>query len=317
MTIFGNDDRVYVDNGLDNAPYVYIKAHYEYATLTGSGALIDGDSVLTAGHVIDDEPSLGDLLSVEVLPGYSGYDETPRWGSYTVGTEDVHTHYTASTPYYGIDDFGIINLGVNLRGMIDPLNLAISADSYDQNDVFTSKGYPGDRGFKLMETEGTADLVLGWRLGFYDDLDAMNGQSGSPVEINGDVVGIFVSHSPTDNTAHRITTNTYNTLMSWSAGEQSASNPSDSGGVWGDYYYAIYEDVRDAGVDPAMHYDTWGWREARDPNPWFNTSVYLAHNADVAAADINPWEHFLTYGQYEGRSGLPWWDAAEYDAVLG
>jgi hypothetical protein len=41
------------------------------------------------------------------------------------------------------------------------------------------------------------------------------------------------------------------------------------------WYRATYPDVAAAGVDPTEHYLLSGWREGRDPNPWFQTCPYL------------------------------------------
>ena len=69
-------------------------------------------------------------------------------------------------------------------------------------------------------------------------------------------------------------------------------------------YLAAYGDVAAAGVNPLSHYDTYGWREGRDPSADFDTTAYLAVNGDVAAAGINPLQHYLQYGLIENRSVL-------------
>jgi hypothetical protein len=66
-------------------------------------------------------------------------------------------------------------------------------------------------------------------------------------------------------------------------------------------YLAQYADVKAAGTNPLTHYDQFGWREGRDPSVAFDSSDYLAHNADVAAAHVDPLAHFLGSGAEEGR----------------
>ncbi len=66
-------------------------------------------------------------------------------------------------------------------------------------------------------------------------------------------------------------------------------------------YLAMNQDVAAAGIDPLQHYREFGWKELRDPSSAFDTGAYLARNADVAAAGINPLEHYLAFGQAEGR----------------
>ena len=68
-----------------------------------------------------------------------------------------------------------------------------------------------------------------------------------------------------------------------------------------DWYVQKYPDVAAAGVDPAWHYFTSGWREGRDPGPLFSTNAYLRRNADVARSGINPLLHFIEHGLSEGR----------------
>jgi hypothetical protein len=76
------------------------------------------------------------------------------------------------------------------------------------------------------------------------------------------------------------------------------------------FYLAANPDVAAAGIEAADHYWRMGWREGRDPSPWFRTGFYLAANPDVAAAGINPLWHYLVRGREEGRTprepGGPW-----------
>ncbi|WP_428493714.1 Ig-like domain-containing protein [Rhodopila sp.] len=67
------------------------------------------------------------------------------------------------------------------------------------------------------------------------------------------------------------------------------------------YYLANNPDVAAAGVDPAEHYATIGWKEGRNPDAFFNTDYYLNQNPDVAAAGIDPLTHYETIGWKEGR----------------
>lgn len=81
------------------------------------------------------------------------------------------------------------------------------------------------------------------------------------------------------------------------------------------FYRAINEDVAHARIDPVLHYVHEGWREGRDPAPWFSTRGYLEHNPDVEG--LNPFHHYLARGWREGREIEPsrfgaqhlWWSA--------
>jgi hypothetical protein len=69
-------------------------------------------------------------------------------------------------------------------------------------------------------------------------------------------------------------------------------------------YLGVNKDVAAAGINPLDHYDQFGWREGRDPSAAFDTTLYLIRNPDVAAAGINPLAHFLAAGQAEGRAAF-------------
>jgi mannosyltransferase OCH1-like enzyme len=68
-----------------------------------------------------------------------------------------------------------------------------------------------------------------------------------------------------------------------------------------DWYLDRYPDVRQAGVDPVLHYLNYGASEGRDPDPLFDSNWYLSQYADVAESGMNPLIHYLRYGKYEGR----------------
>ena len=72
-------------------------------------------------------------------------------------------------------------------------------------------------------------------------------------------------------------------------------------GVYADWYLTRYPEAA-AYVSAAAHYDRVGWRQGKDPNPNFSTTLYLRANPDIATAQINPLIHYLTDGRREGRA---------------
>ena len=70
------------------------------------------------------------------------------------------------------------------------------------------------------------------------------------------------------------------------------------------YYLAHNPDVAAAHIDPLRHYEQFGWKEGRDASAQFSTNKYLAAYTDVRAAGLNPLQHYLAYGQTEGRTAF-------------
>lgn len=67
------------------------------------------------------------------------------------------------------------------------------------------------------------------------------------------------------------------------------------------WYLKRYKDVRKAGINPLKHYMENGWKEMRNPGPFFSTRYYLFDNPDVFNAGVNPLVHFEQNGKKEGR----------------
>ena len=91
----------------------------------------------------------------------------------------------------------------------------------------------------------------------------------------------------------------------------------DDGNVLVDdlFYYAHNHDVWAAQVDADQHFDTFGWREGRDPDAFFSVSTYLSAYPDVRAAGVNPLTHWRDVGWTEGRLPSIRFDPAQYLAA--
>jgi hypothetical protein len=50
-----------------------------------------------------------------------------------------------------------------------------------------------------------------------------------------------------------------------------------------------------------MHYLSVGWKEGKNPSPFFDTEFYLENNPDVKNNDINPFCHYARWGKKEDR----------------
>ncbi|MGP1382498.1 MAG: glycosyltransferase [Thainema sp.] len=78
-----------------------------------------------------------------------------------------------------------------------------------------------------------------------------------------------------------------------------------------DFYLAQNPDVSVSGLDPLEHYLEWGYKEGREPSPFFSGTRYILENPDVASAGMNPLEHYLRFGKAEGRKGGLIYESAE------
>ena len=62
------------------------------------------------------------------------------------------------------------------------------------------------------------------------------------------------------------------------------------------FYLDQNADVRDAGLDPVLHYVTSGHIEGRDPSADFQTTYYRAKYLKGSLA-VNPLVHYITVGR--------------------
>jgi len=60
-----------------------------------------------------------------------------------------------------------------------------------------------------------------------------------------------------------------------------------------EWYLTTYPDVRESGIDPALHFLTDGFYEGRSPGPDFDCVAYLVDHPDLLEKDINPLIHAL------------------------
>jgi hypothetical protein len=74
-------------------------------------------------------------------------------------------------------------------------------------------------------------------------------------------------------------------------------------------------DVIAAGADPVRHYCTFGWRERRRPNPYFDTGWYLDTH-DIPAG-MNPLLHYVLFGENQGLRPSQHFDPAWYRTCYG
>lgn len=59
------------------------------------------------------------------------------------------------------------------------------------------------------------------------------------------------------------------------------------------FYLLTNDDVFASGIDPVLHYVQGGWREGRDPAPWFSSEAYIKTSGLNLDGDENPLGHYL------------------------
>jgi len=68
-----------------------------------------------------------------------------------------------------------------------------------------------------------------------------------------------------------------------------------------EWYLARYNDVKQSGADPLLHYLEQGAILGYDPGPAFSTRGYLFRYPDVGTSGMNPLLHYIRHGKTEGR----------------
>jgi hypothetical protein len=90
----------------------------------------------------------------------------------------------------------------------------------------------------------------------------------------------------------------------------------ESSGLFDAAWYLLENpDVREAELEPLVHFYRYGWTEGRKPNRYFDPAWYLEHYPDVREAAMNPLLHYLRHGDHEGRRPVWHFDPAWYRAA--
>lgn len=68
-----------------------------------------------------------------------------------------------------------------------------------------------------------------------------------------------------------------------------------------EWYSTKYNDIERYPLSPAWHYILLGYRQQRNPGPFFDAARYLSDYPDVLISGSNPLVHYLEYGWSEKR----------------
>lgn len=201
--IIGTDDRKKITN-TNEFPYTAIArmtVEYEDGTAScGTGAMISGRVLATAGHVlINSNGSHPKKITMQF--GQNGsyvYYETSRFISYI-----YRGGFETDRPLEG--DYGfVIFKDKQVSSITGHMGIITSPSTSER--LYTA-GYPGDKGYYYMYAATgnvlnmTDDLII-------HNMDTMGGQSGSPVYVNGVggpyIIAMQTSEWPTENVARRL-----------------------------------------------------------------------------------------------------------------
>jgi glutamyl endopeptidase len=225
---FGAENRLLVTN-TSNYPWRTIcklEITFPKAKLPGTGAIIDSQYVLTAGHCVFNPKYGGWALSVKVIPGLNG-TATPPFGSARADWMQTFWEWTEdNNPDY---DMALIALDAPLGDSTGWMGHGVFSD-LDGAWAYVS-GYPTDlpsktsplRGKRQYWDSGALTFFEGDQESVYYQMDTGIGQSGAPVfRAIGGKYYILAVHagevaSGEFNLATRITSGKFNRIHSWIA----------------------------------------------------------------------------------------------------
>lgn len=293
---------------------VYITDTIGSQSLRGSGVLISPDEVLTAAHVVYTS-GIGAATDVQVSPGYNFGPSSYGTISYSYfkyyEINDKLNQISASDSQY---DFAVIHLSHPA-----PNAGYMRYESNFSGGSVHITGFPAYYGENFGNYQGMVDfsepVTRDPQYSVFEGSSTGKGSSGGPVWVMNNglpyVVGV-VSTASTDfpggsGTFAGISTPVYQQIQQW-VYEDDLTDPL----VDVDYYDARYPDVAAASFSAAYHYETWGWKEGRNPDAYFNTSGYLRIYSDVSAAEVDPMLHYEQDGWKEGRDPAANFDTEYY-----
>ncbi|NYT74344.1 glycosyltransferase [Halomonas sp. QX-2] len=67
------------------------------------------------------------------------------------------------------------------------------------------------------------------------------------------------------------------------------------------YYLRNYQDIKDGAINPLEHFTIFGYKEGRNPAPWFDTKKYVEKYGYLFEGDVNPFAYYLMVGKKIGH----------------
>lgn len=230
--IIGEDDRVRVSPTTSYPWSAVVKLYVTWGTdiYISSGAMIDQNHVLTAGHIVYSHSNGGWADSVKVVPGADNGNE-PFGHAWAI---NIRTYSNWIFSAHTNHDFAVITLDRNIglqTGWMELYTTLSSSSIY--TGILNTAGYPADLDFGenmywTSDNGYAADEFNHW---YY--LDAFGGQSGSPVwiydGINREIVSIFTNSIVGLNLNYgtRINRNKYDCIKNWLIADATSTDKPD------------------------------------------------------------------------------------------
>lgn len=201
-SIFGDDDRTVVKS-TSGSNYSICKIFITFSDnskAVGTGFLTSSNKVVTAGHCLYYKDTSGNPKTAKSLKlwfGCSGTNSNPKYTvetSVTCTTDNIYVPSQWKTGYPKNYDYGVIKLDEDFSGPTQYFSLA-SYSNCSEGDTVTITGYEDHykntkfTNYDLVQGTGKITGTNGSLL--YTKIDAMAGQSGSPVVYKGNVIGVY------------------------------------------------------------------------------------------------------------------------------
>ncbi len=78
------------------------------------------------------------------------------------------------------------------------------------------------------------------------------------------------------------------------------------------WYLTRYPDLLEQHADPLVHFCHYGWKEGRQPNPYFDTLAYSNAQGDLIAQGVNPLLHYMQVGEAADANPSAHFDTKSY-----
>jgi V8-like Glu-specific endopeptidase len=181
MTIFGLYPRQYVNN---TTAYPFRAVTRLEATFpdgkvfSGTGAFIDPNHVLTAGHMVYSKSDGGWATRIKVTPGQQG-NYSP-YGYTWMSNERTYNAWTNSGDRNY--DMAVITTSTSLGSTVGWFGYQVQPTSFFSGGSLNSAGYPADKsynGVNMYSEYGPTSYATDTLV--YHKVDQYSGQSGSPM----------------------------------------------------------------------------------------------------------------------------------------